>query len=263
MLASSRRLALLRPGYSGSPLTLFPCQGALTYHQIYNWGSCRFDKLKDNPKARKKKKRLGRGPNQSDGRGQKGANVRQGNRTTNQFDVPPILLEQIVSCEFAFHCFFFFFLFFNVCGSRHKPLHTCKKKKKKKKKKSDHSSPFQWLELKKLKQFLDRGELNPGKVITLRELYAVGCIPKIKHGLALVNNDKLEELGYKIHLEVTFVTPAAKQAVEKSGGIIRLKFIPKRHMDRLLRPWKYETKIDNVIFIFVLFCLFHSFILFL
>jgi len=112
--------------------------------------------------------------------------------------------------------------------------------------KYDHSSPYEWLELKTLKRHSDRGEINPKKVITLRELYAVGCIPEVKNGLALVNNHELKHLGHKIHLEVTFVTPSAKQAIENSGGIVRLKFVPKRLMDRLLRPWKYEIKIDNL-----------------
>ena len=45
---------------------------------------------------------------------------------------------------------------------------------------------------------------------------------------------------YKIHLEVTFVTPAAKEAIEKSGGIVRLKWYNRHHLRWLLRPWEFE-----------------------
>merc|ERR1712154_438440 len=63
----------------------------------------------------------------------------------------------------------------------------------------------------------------------------------LKHGLALINNTKeYEVFPFKINIEVTFVTPSTKQAIEASGGTVRLKYYEMKDLRYHLYPNKYE-----------------------
>ena len=106
---------------------------------------------------------------------------------------------------------------------------------------SELQKPLQWVELRDIERALNHGELNADKVITMRELHACGVTPLVQYGLAIVNNSSsLHTLKHRVHIEVTFVTPKAKEAIENAGGIVRLRYYTEHNLRRLQQPWKYE-----------------------
>ena len=172
------------------------------------------NELHDTYKGHKRKRKGGRGPNQTVGKGHKGSKVRQGNRRQShrgfEGGQTPI---HIASPRIGWHKF-------------------------------DHANALNWLDLSKIEEFIDRNALNKNKVITMHDLVKSTCFDKklnLKYGLALINNEKEYEIfPYKINIEVTFVTPSTKQAIEAAGGIVRLKYYEMKDLRHHLQPHLFE-----------------------
>lgn len=180
---------------------------------IYHHGTAAFPSFMYREWQTKKRKRC-RGPNHGHGKGNNGMKVRQGNRKVHRSWEGGQTPINKASPMFRWH-------------------------------KPDHNAPLQWLDINKLKEYLDLNQFNTSKVITMRELYQAKCIPTIHNGLALINNTNLENIGgHKIHIVVTFVTPSAKQAIENSGGIVRVKYYDHRKLHKLLNPESEEIERD-------------------
>ena len=182
----------------------------------YNAGNILIPDIKDNPFGHKKKIMRGRGPNHRVGKGKRNANNGAGkpHRSYEGGQTPIHLMTP------RFHWMRY-----------------------------DHNHPLQWLDIKYLCKFIENGMVRTDKVITMRELSVQHIMPvRIKNGLALINNDNIPKIPYKIHIEVTFVTPAAKEAIEAAGGIVRLKYYHKEKLRMLTKPWWKEilpvTRLD-------------------
>lgn len=187
---------------------------SLFSHQRHQYGSIQINDLHDAYKGHKRKRPRGRGPNNKVGMGNKGSKVRQGNRRQShrgwEGGQTPI---HIASPRIGWHRW-------------------------------DHSSPLNWIDLAKIETWIDRGALNKNKVITMHDLVASRCFRRkirLKYGLALINNKKeYETFPYKINIEVTFVTPSTKAAIEAAGGTVRLKFYEMKDLRHHLQPYHFE-----------------------
>lgn len=184
--------------------------------QHFCYGSLPVTELHDAYRGHKKKRRKGRGPNNKIGMGHKGSKVRQGNRRQShrgfEGGQTPI---HIASPRIGWHKF-------------------------------DHQNALNWLDLSKIEEWIDRGSLNKDKIITMHDLVKSRCFMhklNLKYGLALINNKKeYEVFPYKINIEVTFVTPSTKLAIERGGGIVRLKYYEMKDLRHHLYPWLFEFK---------------------
>jgi len=110
--------------------------------------------------------------------------------------------------------------------------------------KFDHKNALNWLDLEKIERWIEKGALNKDKVITMHDLVRSRCFRKkdhLKYGLALINNTKeYEVFPYRINVEVTFVTPSTKQAIEAAGGVVRLKHFGMEQLRHHLYPHLFE-----------------------
>ena len=184
------------------------------YLQQFEYGTLSMNELHDTYRGHKRKRRKGRGPNNKVGLGHKGSKVRQGNRRQShrgfEGGQTPI---HIASPRIGWHKF-------------------------------DHSNALNWLDLAKIEEWIDRGSLNKDKIITMHDLVKSRCFMhklNLKYGLALINNKKEYEIfPYKINIEVTFVTPSTKLAIERAGGIVRLKYYEMNDLRHHLYPWLFE-----------------------
>eukprot|EP01084_Bolivina_argentea_P189640 326098_1 len=186
----------------------------LPFIQHSNYGSIQVTTIHDNYKGHTRKRTKGRGPNQTVGKGHKGSKVRQGNRHQShrgfEGGQTPI---HICSPRIGWHKF-------------------------------DHANALNWLDLSKIEQWIERGAINKNKIITMHDLVKSRCFRNklhLKYGLALINNTKEYEIfPYKINIEVTFITPSTKQAIEASGGIVRLKYYQMNDLRHHIEPWRFE-----------------------
>ena len=187
-------------------------------YSIYHFSNCKYGTfqvtdLRETPGYIKKKRRKGRGPNNTTGVGHKGSKARQGNRKIShrgfEGGQTPI---HIASPRIGWH-------------------------------KYDHNNPMDWLDVSRIDEWITKGWLNKNKVITMHDLVKSKCYDKrwLKHGLALINNTKeYEVFPYKINIEVTFVTPSTKVAIERAGGIVRLKYYELKDLRHHLYPHQFE-----------------------
>eukprot|EP01083_Nonionella_stella_P219832 787044_1 len=190
----------------------YPSSTFTVHHHHY--GTFPISALKDTYRGHKRKRPAGRGPNQKVGLGDKGSRVRQGNRRQSHrgFEGGQTPLH-IASPRIGWHRW-------------------------------DHANALNWLDLDKIETWITRGALNKNKVITMHDLVKSRCFPKkenLKYGLALINNAKeYEVFPYKINIEVTFVTPATKQAIEAAGGTVRLRYYEMANLRHHLYPHQFE-----------------------
>jgi len=181
---------------------------------IHRYGTVQLEDLQDTERGHRRKRRKGRGPNNPVGLGNKGSKVRQGNRRTGHrgFEGGQTPLH-ILSPRIGWHRW-------------------------------DHANALNWLDLAKVQTWIERGALNKDKVITMHDLVKSKCFSRgqhLRYGLALINNAKeYEVFPYKINIEVTFITPATKQAIEASGGIVRLKYFDMKRLRHHLFPHFFE-----------------------
>ncbi|GAB2277997.1 hypothetical protein Dimus_012697 [Dionaea muscipula] len=167
--------------------------------------------LRDNPGARKKKTRKGRGigsgKGKTAGRGHKGQKARG-------------------TMKFGFE------------GGQ-TPL---RRRLPKRGFKNPFSLTFQPVGLGKIARLINAGKIDSGELITMKTLKDTGAIgKKIEDGVSLMGRGA-ELIQWPIHLEVTRVTARAKAAVEAAGGSVRRVHYNKLGFRALLKPEWFEKK---------------------
>lgn len=167
--------------------------------------------LRDNPGARKKKTRKGRGigsgKGKTAGRGHKGQKARGTHKFGFEGGQTP-LRRRLPKRGF------------------HNPF----------------SLTFQPVGLGKIAKLINAGKIDSSELITMKTLKETSAIGKqIKDGVRLMGRGA-EQIKWPIHLEVSRVTVRAKAAVEAAGGTVRRVYYNKLGFRALLKPEWFEKK---------------------
>ncbi len=145
----------------------------------------KLNQLSDNPKARKERSRVGRGPGsgrgRTCGRGNKGQNSRSG-----------VALKGFEGGQMPLN--------------RRLPKRGFKNK---------FGKDYATVNLGRLQAAIDAGKLDPKKPIDLAALSAAGVITKPRDGVRLLAKGALKS---KVNITVAGASKAAAAAVEKAGG---------------------------------------------
>jgi large subunit ribosomal protein L15 len=145
----------------------------------------KLNRLSDNPKARKERRRVGRGPGsgrgKTCGRGHKGQNSRSGVALKGFEGGQMPLNRRLPKRGFK-----------NIFGK-------------------DYAT----VNLGRLQAAIDAGKLDPKKPIDLAALSAAGVITKPRDGVRLLAKGALKS---KVNITVAGASKAAAAAVEKAGG---------------------------------------------
>ena len=156
----------------------------------------KLNELSDNPKARKERSRVGRGPGsgrgRTCGRGNKGQNSRSG-----------VALKGFEGGQMPLN--------------RRLPKRGFKNK---------FGKDYAIVNLDRLQAAIDAGKLDPKKPIDLAALSAAGVITKPRDGVRLLAKGALKS---KVNITVAGASKAAAAAVEKAGGslaVIAAKVTP-------------------------------------
>ena len=172
--------------------------------------------LKDNPGARKKKVRVGRGigsgKGKTAGRGHKGQLSRAGNNGRLGFEggQTPI--------------------------TRRHPKRGFNNPR-------SYLSALQPLNLDRLVRYVKAGRLDVTKTITMKHLRDCGCVGhKINKGIKLLAKNSADvDLGQPIHIQVSDVSQRARDVIEKAGGSVQVSYFNGLALRALLKPEKFES----------------------
>ena len=92
-----------------------------------------------------------------------------------------------------------------------------------------------------LAYFIQKGVLDPSKVIDMKTLLDTGVLSKIKHGVKFLGNgsEKLKALGVTINLEGSNATARAIEAIKSTGGELKVVHRTPLLMRYHLKPHKF------------------------
>lgn len=172
--------------------------------------------LRDNPGARKKKVRVGRGTGSGKGkmggRGHKGQLSRAGNNGRLGFEGG----QTPITRRYPKRGF----------NNAHSYL-----------------SDLQPLNLDRLVRYVDAGRLDLTKTITMKHLRDCGCVSsKIKKGVKLLaRNAERVKIEKAINIQVSDVSSKAKELIEKAGGSVQVSYFNALGLRALLKPEKFDT----------------------
>ncbi len=165
----------------------------------------RLNELRDNPGAKRTRKRVGRGPGsgkgKTAGRGHKGQKSRSG-----------VAIKGFEGGQMPIH--------------RRLPKRGFN---------NLFAKDFNEVNVGRLQQAVDKKALDPKKTVTVEALSAAGIIRRVKDGVRLLGQG---ELKTKLTIEVTGASAGAVKAVEKAGGSVAIVALPKR----AAKPKSLETK---------------------
>ncbi|CAL8471237.1 g10779 [Coccomyxa elongata] len=169
--------------------------------------------LSDNPGATHYKKRLGRGIGsglgKTSGRGHKGQGARTGRSPKLGFEGGQTPLRQRAPKR-GFH--------------------------------NPHAVTWDPLNLKTLQEAVEKGQLQPGTVVTMKTLYDAGLLSKkIDHGIKLLGTGA-EKFNKPLHLQVSQASASAVAAVERAGGSVTKVYYNKLGLRALLKPDWFARK---------------------
>lgn len=94
----------------------------------------------------------------------------------------------------------------------------------------------------KLAYYINKGEIDPKKTITMRDLLVCGCLSQIKYGVKVLSKgaDKIKELGIPLHLEASDASLSAIEAIRATGGSIRVIYRTPLLMRQHMKPHKFS-----------------------
>ncbi|GJQ09586.1 hypothetical protein GpartN1_g1377.t1 [Galdieria partita] len=182
------------------------------FHAVEEQPSINLGNIRDNPGARKEKKRLGRGNGSgcgnSCGRGIKGQKKRQGGHVKPWFE-----------------------------GGQ-TPLF---------KRLPQHKFPKTWYDnhelvfLSEIQRLVDIGKLNPSQQINLKELFRLGIIRMPYRGVRLVARE-VELFSTSLDFEVTSCTREAAKLILDHGGTLSLAYYTRPGIEVLLNPDRWTRR---------------------
>jgi len=164
--------------------------------------------IRDNPGARKAKRRKARGPGsgrgKTAGRGHKGQKSRSGSHVPIGFEGGQTPLQKRVPKR----------------GFRNR-----------------FARPMNALNLGRLQSYIDSGRLDATAPITLKELSDCGIVGRFKHGVKLLGTG---ELKTAITIEVSQASQSAIAAVEAAGGSVVTVYHSPLALRALVKPEKFD-----------------------
>ncbi|KAI8868778.1 ribosomal protein L15 [Ramicandelaber brevisporus] len=168
--------------------------------------------IRDNDGAKKKKRRVGRGPGsgmgKTSGRGHKGQKARGGSWMPG----PAFEGGQTpISKRFPKRGF----------------VNPMKRE-------------LRYVNLDKLQQFVVTGRLDASQTITMKHLRDAGCVGTVKDGVVLLGRGS-PQFNVKINIEVTKASQEAIRAIEAAGGSIRCIYYSRVPLRKLHHPELYDT----------------------
>jgi large subunit ribosomal protein L15 len=170
-----------------------------------------FTTLQDNLGARKKGRRIGRGPGsgkgKTSGRGHKGYKARTGN-PARYFEGGQTRL------------------------ARRLPKHGFRRRHLR--------EPFAYINLEKIIYLIIKKRIDPNKLITAREIFWAGGVSKVKNGLKLLGrgSDKLGTVP-SLNIEVSSASQLAIDEVKKFGGSVTCVHTTPLTIKYLTEPYKF------------------------
>lgn len=176
------------------------------FHAVEQQPSINLGNIRDNPGARQKEKRVGRGNGSGRGnycgRGIKGQKKRQGGHVKPWFEGGQTPLFQRLP---------------------------------------QHKFPKTWYDnhelvfLAEVQRFVDIGKLDPAQPVNLKELFRVGIIRMPYRGVRLVARE-VELFSSSLDFEVTSCTREAAQLILEKGGTLSLAYYTRPGIEVLLNP---------------------------
>ncbi|KAF5833875.1 ribosomal protein L18e/L15P [Dunaliella salina] len=101
---------------------------------------------------------------------------------------------------------------------------------------------YNQLGVTRLMDYVKLGLLDHRRVITMKDLYDVGCVPnEIKYGVMLYSQARTQ-VTIPLHLQVTACTDAARNAIEAAGGTVTRVYYTAEGLKGLLKPQLYTSK---------------------
>lgn len=172
----------------------------------------RLDDLRDNPGAKQKAQRVGRGRGSGRGktstRGHKGQGQRKGLRKRTFEGGQTPLFRRTPKRGFV--------------NSKRQELAE--------------------LNLDRLVQWVEMGRLDSSSPITMKALRDSGCLRQIRYGVKLLGKgcNALARLKTPLHLEVSFSSEASREAVEAAGGTVKHVWFGRVPLRAHLKPEKFD-----------------------
>lgn len=168
----------------------------------------RLSNIRDNPGARKKEVRVGRGRSsgcgKTSGRGQKGQKARGSVRLGFEGGQTP-LHKRLPKINY------------------HDPF----------------ARPLQPISLSIIQRMIDLGRLSPAAPITMADLVRCGAIRRIKYGVLLVPGGNFVTPA---QIQVTEAVPEAANAVIDAGGSVTLAWYTRLGLRALIKPEKWHDQ---------------------
>jgi large subunit ribosomal protein L15 len=169
----------------------------------------KLNEIRNNPGARKRKVKLGRGSSsglgKTSGRGVKGAKARTGTKV------------------------------YGFEGGQ-MPLHM---RMPKRGFRNIFAKDFSEVNLNRIQKAIDSKRLKTGEKITEEVLRAAGLVHKSRDGVRLLGKGAITA---KIDIEVAGVSVSAKEAVEKAGGSVTTTYKKKVYSNKKGEPGKRQTR---------------------
>eukprot|EP01114_Cavostelium_apophysatum_P008732 TRINITY_DN2148_c0_g1_i1.p1 TRINITY_DN2148_c0_g1~~TRINITY_DN2148_c0_g1_i1.p1 ORF type:complete len:299 (+),score=72.05 TRINITY_DN2148_c0_g1_i1:64-960(+) len=168
--------------------------------------------LQDNPGARKKKIRLGRGTGggrgKTSGKGNKGQKARSGGG------------NQSIGFEGGQTPLYKRMRKFGFTNNRTK-------------------IQYEKLNLDRLPYYINKGKLDISKKLTMKDLLDAGCVSRIRDGVKLLGRGA-ETFNFPINIEVSSVSKSAEDAIKKAGGSVTTAYYSRLSLRHLIKPEKFE-----------------------
>jgi large subunit ribosomal protein L15 len=93
------------------------------------------------------------------------------------------------------------------------------------------------LALSRLLMWVNSNRLDASRVITLKDLRDSRCCRSFKQGIKLVGKTKVDK---PINIEVTAVSAGARKSIEEAGGTVKTVYYNRLGLHALLHPLRYE-----------------------
>lgn len=98
------------------------------------------------------------------------------------------------------------------------------------------------LNLRKLKEWIEIGRIDPSKMITMKDLRDSGVVSrKIKDGVKLLGVGA-EDFDFSLKIQISQVSNTAKEAIENAGGAVTTVYYNKLGLRALLKPEWFAKK---------------------
>jgi len=98
---------------------------------------------------------------------------------------------------------------------------------------------YDYVNLSKIQDWVDRGRINPQETITMKTLLDTKCVSRVKHGLKVLGRAG-DGVKQPLKLEVSAVTKSAVESIEGAGGSVTTMYYNRLGLKFLLRPHKFE-----------------------